>query len=686
MSLTLSAEAGAPFGWLARQVAHERERGRLAMLTPAFAVVGVFTWAGLSFDPPLAVLAALLAAFVAVHVLVGRLGGSELLALATMMLAAWLAGMLAIGLESRFAGTAMLSRPLSVEMTGRIVTVERSATSRQRIVVAPMETSLRGPVPRRVRLVVRSGPPLQAGAIVTMRARLFPLRGPLMPGGYDPGRRLYFDGIGATGFVYGAPEVVEPGGGGWRARLANLRQAIADRIMASGAPSAPFAVALLVGERGLMADDQVDALRLSGLGHILAISGLHMALFAGSVFAAVRLGLALVPRIALRYPIKKWAAVAGFFAATAYLALSGASVSTIRAYVMLSIGVAAVLLDRPVLTMRTVAVAAAVLIAIDPASVMEPGFQMSFLAVTALVGTYEWWGERRRARDRASGRRHAVMAFMVGLAATSLIAGLATSPSSAYHFHRLAPLGLLANLLAMPIFTFVAMPAGVLSLFAMPLGLETLPLHVMGGALDLIAVLARTVARWTGDGGLVGTIPAATAALTAAGIVTLCVLTAPWRLAGAAMIALGVVIAPLGSAPDVLIAEDGKSIAVRAPDGRLVLAPRTSTFAGSIFLRADGDPRPVAAAKRRDCGEDACVLPLAGGSLTIEKHKGDAATLASVTTDLPLAHPVALTVERRHLAWFGAIAARLEDGGWQVDYARPYGPTRPWHVPARRPD
>ncbi|GAB5377033.1 MAG: ComEC/Rec2 family competence protein [Acuticoccus sp.] len=683
MSLTLSAGAVSPLGWLARQAAEDEARGRFVLLLPAAAVVGIFTWAGLSVDPSPWLLGAFLAALVALHVAAGRHGGAPLLGVTAMMLAAFVAGMLAIALESRLVGTAMVNRTLSADITGRIVSVERFGATRQRVVVAPMTTSLRGPVPRRVRLVVRSGPPLETGAVVGMRARLFPLRGPVMPGGYDPARRLYFDGIGATGFVYGAPWVIEAGGTGWRGRLSALRRTIADRIMASGAPSAPFAVALLVGERGLMSPDVVEALRRSGLGHILAISGLHMALFAGAVFGAVRLGFALIPRVALRYPIKKWAAVAGLAAATIYLALSGASVATIRAYVMLVIGVAAVLADRPVLTMRTVAVAAAVLIALDPVSVMEPGFQMSFLAVTALVGTYEWWGERRRTRDRPAGRRSRLLVFLIGLAVTSFVAGLATAPASAYHFHRLAPLGLLANLLAMPVFTFIAMPAGVIALFLMPLGLESLPLHVMGGALDLITVLAATVTGWSGERGLVGAIPATSTALAAAGIVILSVLTAPWRLAGAVLIGLGLLVAPLAAPPDILLAEDGRSIAARGPDGRLTLAPKTSKFAASVFLRADGDARAPRAARAADCADNICRLPLAGGALTLKGVDATTKPVATATTSAPLAEPVVLAVERAHLARHGALTARLRDGRWQVRHARPLGPVRPWHVETR---
>ncbi len=681
MSLTLSAAVRPPIAsWLGAQLAREIDHGRLVFFLPGLAVVGVFAWAALPADPPLLWLALSVVGLLVLRVLAAR---SSLAALApvALALAAVAAGALAIGAQSRLSGTAMLQRSQTATITGRVVAVEPRAGGGTRIVLAPLATSLTGAVPRRLRLAVRSGPPLAVGAVVETRARLFPVPGPSMPGGYDPGRRLYFDGIGATGFTYGPPQVVEPPSGGPAAWLARVRHSIAETILARGVPSAPFAVALLVGERGFMDPADVEALRVSGLGHILAISGLHMALFAGAVFASVRFALALVPHLALRWPIKKWAAIAGILAATAYLALSGASVATVRAYVMLLIGVVAILADRPVLTMRTVAIAATALIAIDPVSVMEPGFQMSFLAVIALIGAYEWWASRRV----ETRRRWPVAAFVIGLAATSLIAGLATTPMGLYHFHRLAPLGLVANLLVMPIFTLIAMPAGVLALFVMPFGLEGVPLAVMGGSLDVVLVLAHRVAQWTGSAGTFGAIPAASAGLAASGLVVLSVLIAPWRLAGAGLIALGLVLVPLRAPPDVLVAGDGRSIAARGPQGRLALAPTTSEFAGSMALRADGDTRPVKEARRKMCDGGGCTLPLSAGFLALpatpSAAREDCRRAAVVVSPDNLAcNSPALVIDRAFLKRHGSVAARREGAKWSLVVARPYGFTRPWQV------
>lgn len=135
-------------------------------------------------------------------------------------------------------------------------------------------------------------------------------------------------------------------------------------------------------------------MRDSGLAHVLAISGLHMAIMAGIVFWLARALLALIPGLALRYPIKKWAAGIAIGAASFYLALSGASVPTVRSWIMMSIVLIAVTVDRPAITMRNVALAALIILLVAPESLFDPSFQMSFAAVIALVAVYEWLSAR----------------------------------------------------------------------------------------------------------------------------------------------------------------------------------------------------------------------------------------------------------------------------------------------------
>ncbi len=669
---------------IAAWAAHDLAFGRFQLWLPVLAVVGIFVGVELPFEiAPWWSGGAVVAALVA-RVLAGRSVRLTWLGPVLLAVAAFLTGLMAIGLQERLRGTPVVERAGTVELTGRIVAAEARGPKRHSLVVAVTEGTFRDAVPRRVRLSVRGGGPFPVGTTIRGKARLFPLQGPVYPGGYDFGRRLFFDGIGATGFTYGPPETVAPAGNSFASWVDRVRSGVATRITAAlgTTQSAAFATALLVGRRGDMAPADVDALRVSGLGHILAISGLHMALVAGSIFAAVRFALALSPRLALGAPIRKWAAVAGLLAATFYLVLSGGSVATVRAYVMLLVGLIAILLDRPALTMRTIAVAAVVVIAMDPICVTEPSFQMSFLAVVALVGVYEWWSRQRLAFG--SGWARPVTGFVIGLALTSLIAGLATAPAAAYHFHRLAPFGLPANLTAMPIFTFLVMPSGVVALGLMPFGLEAVPLAVMRWGLDLVLIIAHTASEATGDAGLIGRIPPVSFALTALGLVWLAVFTAPWRLAGVAAIAAGIGLAPLAPRFDVMVAEDTETIAARGPDGRLGLMGDTDGFVAELWLKADADPR-LDGATDAACDPLGCTVALDGGRLarpaSVRALRDDCALAEAVISPMAVGPcSAALVVDRFDLKRHGAMVAWRSGGAWRIKTARPHGPVRRWQV------
>ncbi len=262
-----------------------------------------------------------------------------------------------------------------------------------------------------------------------------------------------------------------------------MRQAIGRRVVgALPGEAGAIANALITGERGGISEATNQAFRNSGLFHILSISGLHMVIMAGAVFVSIRVGLAAIPTIALRYPTKKWAAAGAMAGALAYLMISGAAFATVRSYIMISIMFIAVLLDRPALALRNVALAALLILLLWPESLLDAGFQMSFAAVLSLVAVYEWLRARDEAREGWM-RRGAIartLVFFGGIVTSTLVAGLAVAPFGIYHFHNTQQFAILANLAAIPICNLVVMPAALVSLVAMPLGLEAAPLWLMG--------------------------------------------------------------------------------------------------------------------------------------------------------------------------------------------------------------
>ena len=333
----------------------------------------------------------------------------------------------------------------------------------------------------RVRLAVRKGTAPPVGSFVEMKARLTPPVAPLRPGGYDYARDLYFQGIGASGFALGRIRTADaPADGGWWLRYAaaidGMRETIDKRIRAVvPGDRGAIASALITGKRDAITTPVNDAMYVSSLAHVLSISGYHMVVVSGVVFFTLRALLALIPGFAARHPIKKWAALAALGAATFYLLLSGAEVATQRSYIMVAIVLLGVMVDRPALTLRTLTAAALGVLLLAPEAVAHPSFQMSFAATLALVAGYErglpWLmagaGTPLGARMALWGGRE-IVALLIG----SMVAGFATTIFAAYHFHRLAPYGVIANLLVMPVVSAWIMPMGILGVLALPFGFD----------------------------------------------------------------------------------------------------------------------------------------------------------------------------------------------------------------------
>ena len=581
-----------------------------------------------------------------------------------------------------------VERAFAAEISGRVVRAESRTERRPRIVLDRLASETLSPaeMPGRVRVSLGQKtelPPL--GARIALRARLMPVPGPTIPGGYDPHRAAFFDGIGASGFVLGTWRLVEAPAPSVDLAVARIRSAMVARILAAepGEPGA-VAAALLVGERSGLSAETNESLRISGLAHILSISGLHMMLIGGTAFLVVRAGLALSPALALARPIRKWAALAALLVVTLYLALSGGGAATVRAYIMAVIMFAAILIDRPAISMRNLAIAAFIVLALEPENVTEPGFQMSFAAVAALIAGWEAWSERERLRlvddDALLGQGVArwIGRALFGVALTTLIAGLATAPFAAYHFERVASYSLLGNLLAAPLVSIIIMPAGLLALILMPLGLEAVPLFFMARGIEMLLAASDFVAQLPGAEMTAPPMAPLTLLLITAGLLWLCLWRLRWRLLGIPAIAAGLLIIPvLNDPPDVLVAPDGRAVAVRDSSGFLRLSgSRAGSYTIEQFFDEEPGPALPAEELRRGlrCDRLACLLT---GERGVEvSHVLDAAAFpedcrrADVIVS-PLAAPhacrAAVVIDAAKLAEFGAHALRI--GGARGGYS-----------------
>lgn len=547
----------------------------------------------------------------------------------------------------------------------------------------------------RVRITVRGGDRPRAGDRVRVLAKLMPPSPPLRPGAFDFARMAWFMRLGAVGYAVGRLEVEENAAGqGLLGGVERLRETVSARILdtvpgTSGAVTA----ALLTGDRGAIPEPTLHAMRDAGLAHLLAISGLHVGLVAGCLFFAVRLGLSAIPAIALRYPVKKIAAIVSLLGALAYLLLTGMTVPTQRAVIMVGFAVIAVLLNRTPISMRVLACAAMLVLVMAPESLLSPSFQMSFAAVAALIATYETASPRLAdwRRDGGIGRR--ILLYFLAVALTTVVAGLATAPFAAFHFHRLASLGLVANLVAVPLMAVAIMPLGLLALLLMPLGLEALALVPMGLAIEAMLTVAHTISAWPGAAQMIADVPVwVMSALALCGL-WLCLWRGSLRLAAVPVAAAVIVSSALltrSDAIEIVVSDDGARYAVRDGEGRIAMRPRrTDDWTGETWLRAWGiDPQngTNGLSPLLSCDSVGCVYradaarPVSfpnGLEALTEDCRHSAIVIARVPTRWLCRQPD-LVIDRFSLWRHGAHRLRLAGGSIDVSTVAQQQGSRPW--------
>ncbi len=304
-----------------------------------------------------------------------------------------------------------------------------------------------------------------------------------------------------------------------------------------------------------------------------------MWLVAGGVFWAVRAALAAVPFMALRYPIKKWAAAMALGMGLFYMLLADSGVATQRSFIMVAVVFFAVVVDRPALSARNLAIAALIVLALEPEAAVEASFQMSFLAVLGLVAFYETWSRWKSSRDggerpeRSLSKRMALwlLGAVAASLATTLIAGFMSSLPAAYHFGRISPYSLLANGLAIPVVAILVMPAALMAAVLMLLGLEALPLWVMEQGLRLVVAISDFVAALPGADVVTAQPSGPAILLVCVGALLLCLLQGSIRMSGLLVMAVGAALlfGPRHP-PDILIERTGQNVAIRNLDGLLI--------------------------------------------------------------------------------------------------------------------
>lgn len=599
-SLRMGRGIGAWLFWPLRRLgAH---RGTLFPWVLVLLAVGIGAWFSWPVEPGAGLYAAVGGAALAGLALwwrgpdLGQPLGAGLLCLAL--------GFLAAGARAHLVAGPMLDFRYYGPVTGRVIEVDRSQSDVLRVTLDRVVIERTAPdrLPLRVRIALHAGreaapraPPLP-GQVVMTTAHLAAPQGPAEPGGFDFRRMAYFDGLGAVGYT-SVPLVLwqdpEPG-----TQIINRLRGWISRGMLAAMPgqAGAFATGAMTGDRSAITEATSQALRDSSLAHLLAISGMNMAFLVAFVFALIRYGLALVPPLALRVNSKKLAAVVALAVGLFYLLLSGANVATERAFLMVSVMLIAVLLDRRAMTMRSVAISGTILLLWQPETLLEPGFQMSFAATVALVAGFG-------ALDRSALRARLPGWTMPGVMAvlSSALGGAATAPIAAAHFNRFADLGFVANLLTAPAMGLLIMPGGVMAALLWPLGLSAPALWLMqAGSAWILAVAGRVAAV---EGAVTGIAMPAPWVIPVLGLGFAWAVLARGGWRGLAI--LPGVIALLSWAdadqrrPDLIVSADGTLAGLMGPGGRALSAPRGAGFSAASWLENDGDLADQAGAAAR---------------------------------------------------------------------------------------
>ena len=591
-----------------------------------------------------------------------------------------------------------MAEPTVVE--GWVVDVDSPGDRGHRVVIAPVRIRGLAPeaTPIRLRATVRGQPPVP-GSAIRLFAILNPPPPPASAGAYDFGRNAYFQGLGGTAFALGETREAYLAPPPWRLRLAmavngarfDLARRIVERL---GERTGGIAAAMTTGHETWIAREDLDAMRDSGLAHILSISGLHMAIVGGFAFFLVRLGVAAWPWLALRVSGKKVAAVVGLVAVWSYLVLSGGPAPAQRAAITASVAFAAILLDRPAITMHALAVAAMAVLILQPEAIVTPGFQMSFAATAALVALSEVWPPRTRELSvpwpiaMSQSARH----WLLVAVTASLVAGAATGPFAIQHFNRAAVYGLVANLATSPIADFLMMPALALGALLEPVGLGGPFLWAAGKGVDLMLAVGHWTAGLPGAVKTVASAPDHVLPISFLGVLFVCLWQGRLRWLGLPF-ACAVLLWPRAPTPTVWIGDSGTNAAFSEPGKAVVVRPGVREFAADLWSRRRGltlEPRPV---EGWTCARSSCAPETtASGPVALwwGKRAPDAEQLAAlcgsahlvsvraVVTRLPSACEGRLVLDGLDYQRGGSVELWRTAQGWRAVWAAEVRGDRPW--------
>jgi competence protein ComEC len=675
------------------------ERDQLPLWIPVGIGAGIISWEMLGDNALGAVLA-----ITSILVFLANIRGEKTRRrnVANFTALTFVVGFVAIMIKSSFFAAPPITDIQISEFYARITKVEQLAARDK--VRFELATGGHSNLPEKIRVNLNPDqfrPEFVPGAIIKLRARLMPPAGPTLPGAYDFSRRAWFSGIGASGSALGVVHLYRPST--TTEFFGGARAWIAQKIKRSlPTDSGAIALALATGEQGAILEADAEAMRRSGLAHLLSISGLHVTAVVGAIFLLFAKTLALFPRFALQQPVPIYAALAAAAGAIGYTLLTGAQVPTVRSCIAALMILAALALGRDALSLRLVAFGATVILLFWPEALAGPSFQLSFAAVSTIIVLHDSKWMRAFASQHSEGILGRIFGALFGLLITGLAIELVLAPITLFHFHKTGLYGAIANIVAIPLTTFVIMPFEALAILFDFFGLGAPFWWVAGQGISAILVIAHYVSNLPGA---VATLPAMPSwaffiIITGAFWFGIFKTSARWLglipcLIGSA----GIITAPY---PDILLTGDGKHLAIVEPGRNLVLLrPRAGDYVRNTLQENAGmvgEPIAIEDWAGANCSPDSCVLVLHRGDrdwtvLAIRtRYSIPAMELAAACrrADIVVSErwlpyscqPRWIKADRNMWEITGGLAFYLEEG--RVATVAQQSPNAPWFLAAQR--
>jgi competence protein ComEC len=593
----------------------DTEKDQLPLWIPAGLAMGIVAWEWLGDAGAIAVIAAVILLLLIGFTLAQSTRLSIIFKCAGFTVAL---GFALIMLKSSYFGMAPIDGLRISEFYGRVISIETIAA--RDVVRLKLETDGHNGLPAVFRVNMtpeQYKPEFTDGSILRLRARLVPPAAPSLPGGYDFARRAWFSGIGATGTVLGDAKLYAPAT--QQPFLVSVRRNLSDHIKdALPERSGTIAAALATGDQTAISSEDAEAMRNSGMAHLLSISGLHVTAVVAAIFFLVSKTAALSPYVALRFPVPILAALMAAIGAIGYTLLTGSEVPTIRSCVAAILVLIALILGRDAISLRLIAFGATIVLVFWPEALAGPSFQLSFAAVATIIAIHDNPSIRKLSRNEEDGWIKARLRNILMLLITGVAIELVLAPIALFHFHKTGLYGALANIIAIPLTTFVTMPAEALALLFDLIGLGAPFWWVTGKSIDIILIMADYINALPGAVSMLPNMPIWAFGAMVMGALWLGLFQSRQRLFGLIPFAIGFFAMITAPTPDILVTGDGKHVAVLNNAGQIaLLRDRAGEYVRNTLSEAAGiSAAPIAIDEwpGSDCTPDSCVIQIGSGS------------------------------------------------------------------------